>query len=76
MGSENVYKRQVHSSARLPPVHLSADAVAGINPRYLLTFCQELHALARAATADLFTSELMFVVLVVVAAQVASSLSP
>ena len=27
-------------------------AVAGIDPRYLLTFCQELHALARMATAD------------------------
>ena len=35
-----------------PPVHLSADAVAGIDPQYLLTFCKELHALARTATAD------------------------
>ena len=41
-----------HCNTRLPPVHSSADAVAGINPRYLLTFCQELHALACTATAD------------------------
>ena len=33
-------------------VHLSADAVAGIDPQYLMAFCQELHALARTATAD------------------------
>ena len=32
--------------------------MAGIDPRYLLTFCQELHALARTATTDCSASQL------------------
>ena len=49
---KSVLPKDIDCSACLPPVHLSADAVAGIDPQYLMTVYQELHALARTATAD------------------------